>query len=92
MHRNFIRRHGTAVWLDISVDEAWSRCATAGGRPLFTTPDELTALLEARRSRYELAEHRIDVNQRSISEIAHEIAERLAGGETPESSDDEAQA
>lgn len=84
MHRNFIRRHGAAVWLDVSVEEAWSRCATMGGRPLFTTPEELTALLEARRSRYELAEHRVDVNRRPVAEIAREIAERLAA-EGPES-------
>jgi len=93
MHRNFIRRHGAAVWLDVSVDEAWSRCAATGGRPLFTTPDELTALLDARRSRYELAEHRIDVNGRPVSEIAREIAERLAAaGPGAESSGEEAQA
>ena len=73
MHRHFIRRHGTAVWLDVSAEEAWARCASAGGRPLFTTPEELASLLESRRPRYELAEHRVDVHGQSPADLAHEI-------------------
>src|SRR5262245_42590846 len=59
MHRSFIHRHGAAVWLDVPIEEAWKRCQAMGGRPLFTSLDELAALLEARRPRYELAEHHI---------------------------------
>jgi shikimate kinase len=84
-HRTFIRRHGASVWLDVSVEEAWSRCAATGGRPLFTTPEELAALLESRRSRYELADHRVDVGDRSIREVADEIVAILtsqAGAES----------
>lgn len=73
LHRNFIRRHGAAVWLDVTVEEAWARCGSIGGRPLFTTPDEMATLLESRRSRYELAEFRIEVSGRSVAEVAREI-------------------
>ena len=90
MHRHFIRRHGAAVWLDVSVEEAWSRCASTGGRPLFTTPDELASLLGSRRSRYQLAEHRIDVHGRTTDDIAREIEALLiadSGKPKPEDSE-----
>jgi shikimate kinase len=90
MHRHFIRRHGAAVWLDVSVEEAWSRCASTGGRPLFTTPEELASLLDSRRSRYELAEHRVDVDGRTVSDIAREIEALLSpasGTAEPEKSE-----
>jgi shikimate kinase len=86
MHRHFIKRHGAAVWLDVSVEEAWTRCAATGGRPLFTTPEELASLLDSRRSRYELAEHRIDVDGREPHDIAREIEALLSaepGGPNP---------
>lgn len=87
MHRHFIRRHGSAVWLDVSAEEAWARCSSAGGRPLFTTPEELVALLESRRDRYALADHKIDVHGRSQADLAQEIAALLAAN--PSSSEQE---
>ena len=82
------RRHGAAVWLDVSAEEAWARCASAGSRPLFTTPEELALLLESRRSRYELAEHRVDVHGQSPLDLAREIEALLtAEPRTPEPGD-----
>ena len=90
MHRHFIRRHGAAVWLDVSVEEAWSRCASTGGRPLFTTPEELASLLESRRSRYELAEHRVDVHGRDPRDLAREIeALLIAASDEPKPGESE---
>ena len=90
MHRHFIQRHGTAIWLDISVEEAWARCAATGGRPLFTTREELAALLESRRPRYELAEHHVDVHGRDASEIAREIESLLIAAAQENGSGDSA--
>lgn len=89
MHRHFIRRHGAAVWLDVSAEEAWTRCASTGGRPLFAAPDELASLLESRRPRYELADYRVDVHGLSPSDLAHEIEALLTAAEprTPEPGD-----
>src|SRR5262249_14224940 len=43
MHRHFIKHHGAAVWLDVSAEEAWRRCASTGGRPPFPPPPELAS-------------------------------------------------
>lgn len=78
MHKSFIRRHGTSVWLDAPVERIWSRCNEAGGRPLLTTFAELSALLEARRPRYADADLHIVEADREPGSVAREIAERLA--------------
>jgi shikimate kinase len=78
MHKNFIRRHGTSVWLDAPVEKIWSRCNEAGGRPLLTTFEELSALLEARRPRYAEADLHIVEAEKDPGGVAREIAERLA--------------
>ena len=89
MHRSFIRRHGASVWLDVSLEETWSRCREVGGRPLFSTLEELDGLLEARRPRYTQADHRIDVSGRNVDEVAREIEERLSEPRVEEDSREE---
>jgi shikimate kinase len=78
MHRSFIRRHGTSVWLDVSVEEVWERCREEGGRPLFSTFEELTALLDSRRPRYAAADLHIKVTHSEVEGVAREIGERIA--------------
>jgi len=84
-HQSFIRRHGASVWLDAPLEIVWERGRRAGGRPLFTTYEELSALLESRRGRYALADHRIDVNALGVDQVVMEILARLnaPGGDTP---------
>ena len=81
MHKSFIRRHGTSVWLDAPVEKIWSRCHEAGGRPLFTTFEELVALLEARRPRYAEADLHIVEADRDPAAVAREIADKLGAAE-----------
>lgn len=90
MHRSFIRRHGASVWLDLPVEEVWARCHQKPGRPLFTTFEELTALLEARRPRYALSDLQIQVGGREAAQVAEEIEERLPEAPPPDDSPGEA--
>lgn len=78
-HQEFVRRHGASVWLDAPLDAVWERCRGLPGRPLFTTRDELAALLASRRDRYARADHRVDAGGRSPAQIAAEILARLGG-------------
>jgi shikimate kinase len=78
-HRDFIRRHGVSVWLDVPLDTVWDRCRGLPGRPLFTTRAELAELLTARRDRYALADHRVEAGGRDADAIAAEILTRLGG-------------
>jgi shikimate kinase len=76
-HQSFIRRHGASVWLDVPLEIIWERGRQEVGRPLFTTYEELAALLESRRGRYALADHRIDVDDRDVDWVVKEILNRF---------------
>jgi shikimate kinase len=78
-HRDFIRRHGVSVWLDVPLEAVWERCRELPGRPLFTTRAELAELLAARRARYALADHRVAVGGQDAETIAAEIWTWLRG-------------
>ncbi len=82
-HQDFIRRHGASVWLDAPLEAIWARGRSAGGRPLFTTRDELARLLEARRDRYALADHRVRTDGRNVAEVVAEILAKLGAGPAP---------
>ena len=84
-HREFIRRHGVSVWLEVPLETVWERCRDLPGRPLFTTCAELAELLAARRDRYALADHRVADGGRRAAEIAQEILDRLGGAAAPAS-------
>jgi shikimate kinase len=62
------------VFLDASFDVIWSRVGGAANRPLAAnrSRDELQALLEQRRPRYEQATHRVDAD-RTPELIAEEV-------------------
>jgi len=84
-HREFIRRHGVSVWLEVPLETVWERCRDLPGRPLFTTRAELAELLAARRDRYALADHRVAAGGRGAAEIAQEILDRLGSAAAPAS-------
>jgi shikimate kinase len=70
------------VFLDASVDELWRRCSQqaseAGAeRPLLGSQVEFRRLYHARRDGYAKAGLRIATGERSVDEIAREIASKL---------------
>jgi shikimate kinase len=87
-HRDFIRRHGVSVWLDVPLDAIWERCRELSGRPLFTTRVELAELLAARHDRYALADHQVAAGGRDAQAVAVEIVVRLGGAASGESPTD----
>ncbi len=79
-NRNVIRRAGTSVWLDVSLEQLRDRLGAGEGRPLWA-PDNtlgLRAMFERRRATYALADHRVDGSRGTPGEIAAEVARRLA--------------
>lgn len=62
------------VYLEASFDVLWRRIGQASGRPLIArrTRDEVAALFESRRARYESASHRVDA-ARHAGEVAGDV-------------------
>ena len=71
-NRRVIRRTGSSVWLDVSLDLLRGRLGTGEGRPLWISGDPVSmrALFERRRSTYALADHRVDADAGTPREIA----------------------
>lgn len=69
-----IRRRAMTVYLDASIDTIWDRISGLGTRPLAAgrSRDEVGALLEQRRPRYEEADRTVDAN-RPLEAIASEV-------------------
>jgi shikimate kinase len=70
------------VFLDADVDELWQRCSeqahkTGAQRPLLRSPDQFRNLYADRRRSYAKASLKIHTGNRSVDEIAAEIAEKL---------------
>ncbi len=70
------------VFLDARVDELWQRCSkqaseTGAERPLLRTPDQFRKLYTSRLKNYAKASLRIRTGDRSVDEIAAEIARKL---------------
>jgi shikimate kinase len=68
-----IRTTGASVYLEASADVLFARCTTTQVRPLFTTREAMTELLERRRPMYEMANLRLDVTGLTIDEAAERI-------------------
>jgi shikimate kinase len=64
---------GTSVWLDAPLDLIMARCAGDSSRPLFGDREAMSALLESRRSAYELADLRVEIEGMTVEEIAEQI-------------------
>jgi shikimate kinase len=71
---NVISEKAETVFLDASFEVIWSRVGGAANRPLAASRsrEELHALLEQRRPRYEQAAHRVDAD-RTPQLIAEEV-------------------
>ena len=73
-----------AVWLEVTIPEAWRRVAASGRvRPLLhgTAPEDTLAMLLARRAALysEVARIRIATDGRSPRDIAGDVIDSLAG-------------
>jgi shikimate kinase len=70
------------IFLDAPVEELWRRCLEQASkvgaqRPLLGSTERFCALYEARRNGYSKASFRIETGNRSVEEIANEIARTL---------------
>jgi shikimate kinase len=69
------RNKGISVWLDAPFELCWKRIPAGGGeRPLARGHDEARNLYQQRQPYYALAQIRVEVADKSIEEIAEEIA------------------
>lgn len=69
-----ITQRAMTVYLDVPFQTIWKRIGPAVTRPLAAvrSREELEALLDERRPRYEQASHRVD-NDRPLSVVADEV-------------------
>lgn len=70
------------VFLDAPVDELWRRCCiqasqTGAGRPLLQSVEQFNKLYEARHQTYSRASHKVSTHERTVEDIAIEIAKKL---------------
>lgn len=71
-----IQNRSLAVYLEAPFDTLWRRVGHVPGRPLIAhrSKEEVEALFERRRARYEAAPHRVDA-QRDPSAVAVDLLE-----------------
>ncbi len=75
------------VFLDAPVDELQQRCRHGGEtRPLYADLNQFRQLYEARRSGYMAAGFRVETTDKSVRQVAAEVAQRLGLGEKHEES------
>ncbi len=73
-----MKRNGTVIWLDVSLEEILKRCGNDKNRPLLNQPIEnIKKLFEKRKDVYSKADIRIIAENKTPEEIAEEILERL---------------
>ncbi len=70
---SIVKATGVSVWLDADIDLLYARCAGDDTRPLFTTRDEMEALLRRRLPLYTRADLRIDVTGLTVDAAAETI-------------------
>lgn len=72
--RAFVKRVGTSVWLDVTLEAARERVGR-DGRPLWRTGDPVgwRAFFERRRAAYALADHRVDSSGADVEAIAQRV-------------------
>ena len=76
-NRRIVEATGTSVWLDVPIDTIHARCAGDTTRPLFTSFEEMSALLKKRRPFYERSRLRVAVGKESVEELARLILRLL---------------
>jgi shikimate kinase len=69
-----ISDRATTVYIEVPFEMVWRRISRLPGRPLIVGRDasDVEALYEVRRSRYELAQHRVD-GDRPPGEVADDV-------------------
>ncbi len=69
-----VERTASTIYLDVPFETMWLRIKQRPGRPLASgrSRDEVLALFERRRPRYEQAEHRVD-GDRPVEVVADEV-------------------
>ena len=73
-NRNALRAIGRTVWLDCPLDVCLRRISGDQSRPLLADEAQMSALLEQRRSAYELADYVVQTGELSAGQLAVEIA------------------
>lgn len=78
-NRQLIRDYSlTVVFLDVALDEALRRCASAPGtRPLMSALGQATLLYEERLPFYRTSQYTVQTGGKTIPGIAHEIVSLL---------------
>lgn len=78
--KQILEQGWTSVWLDAPFSLCWKRIAVSGDqRPLARSEADALNLYTERRSRYELADVRVQITEhQSTDEIAAEIVQSLA--------------
>jgi shikimate kinase len=76
-NREILRRIGTTIWLDCSLEVCLSRIIADGSRPLAKSEEEMRELLNKRLPAYSQANIRLPVDEKSAEQIAEEIIEIL---------------
>lgn len=76
-NRVLMLRTGITVFLDVSLEAAWSRCAGDPTRPLAADFGRFERLFRQRRETYRLADIRIESGFGKPSRTSAEIASRL---------------
>lgn len=79
--RDWMKRRGLTVWLDVPLEVARSRIGEGAARPLWSGGDPLAqrALYERRRAVYALAAVRVAGVPGSADDVAARVRERIAG-------------
>lgn len=86
-NRRLLRRHGTVVYLQASIDTQLQRTRSNKNRPLLNTSDprkRLEELMKVREPIYrEEADMIVNADRRSATRVAREIIDRLTKNTTP---------
>ncbi|HEU5450989.1 MAG TPA: shikimate kinase [Terriglobales bacterium] len=76
-NRELLRRH-QVVFLDAPADDLFRRCSISEiARPLRQDRNQFRQLYEARRSAYMEAGTRVDTQDKTVAQVAAEVAARL---------------
>ncbi len=77
--RNWMKRRGRTVWLDVSLEIAVKRVGAGEDRPLWfpKDPADFRAFFEKRRAAYALAEARVDGSRGTPEAIAKRVRDKL---------------
>ncbi len=75
-----ITNRATTVYIEVSFDMVWSRIRQLPGRPLIAgrTAQDVEAVFERRRQRYEQAQHRVN-GERPPGEVAADVLKLWSG-------------